>query len=353
MSVSSALKSILAFKFEILSGPHAGQKFSFDKAVVTLGRGTENDVSLNEDPKISRSHIEIKYFNGEFRVTNLSQKNFTLVNGRKIDNSILNYGDKILIGDTEIVFNLNQPENVAPSQSAVAPDKTLVAKSPVTPMKPKAPLAQVPPMMPQGPPPMPPPSFGQGSPAGSPSPGFSQNSGRARFYIIVAVVGLLLYFLFSDSGKKKEEPIRFDAPSSIQKEVSNAETLKRNLEEKKQKMENLQARRAEENFLKGFRDFRQGQYARAKDAFQVVLTLNPDHLEARRYLTLSKLKFDEQVKQYLQQGRLNFENRNFRLCKSNFLTVITMLSHNPNDPSYIDAKKFYDACDLALIGGGR
>jgi tetratricopeptide (TPR) repeat protein len=116
-------------------------------------------------------------------------------------------------------------------------------------------------------------------------------------------------------------------------------------------MDTLQAQRAQENFIKGFRDFRQGNYARAREHFQVVLTLDPEHQEARRYLTLSKFKFDELIKRQLQQGRIYFENKNYRLCRASFESALIMLHQNQNDPSYKDAKKFFEACDLAL--GGR
>jgi pSer/pThr/pTyr-binding forkhead associated (FHA) protein len=355
VSGSAALKTILTFKFEVLTGPHSGKKFVFDKASITFGRGTENDVILSEDPKVSRQHMEIKYSNGEFRVFNLSQKNFTLINGRKGDNQVINYGDKITIGESEILFSLDQ-------QGTNAAKNLVAKKDPETPMRPYVvppPVAQSPSMPAKSytAPPMSAPSTSPSTYNPGPVNSYSRQQASQgfkvnKFYVIVAIVVLaLVYLITSGTEAKKKQGVRFDAPPTVQQEIVNAERVKKEMEEKKRRMDSLQYQRAEENFIKGFRDYRQGQYARAQEAFQVALNLNPEHLEAQRYLTLSRLKFDEQVKLNLQQGRINFENRNYRLCKSSFQTVMTMLNQRQKDPSYIDAKKFFDACDLAL--GGR
>lgn len=365
MSISSALKALLAYKFEVVSGPHAGQSFIFDKASVSIGRGSDNHVVLPDDAKISRQHMEVKYANGEFRIQNMSQKNFTLLNGRKVDNHVLNYGDKIQIGETVMVFQLSNDKN-APSSAPVFSEpqkpeesgdnnKTIVV--PKSPLKPVSSPVSLAPRKPQPQQPvaraaMPPPPYMAPPPTASYSPPPSMGGdGKSRFYIILGVVGVVVYFAFFSGAKKKKDEIRFDSAPTIQQELMNAENLKKSFEDKKSKMETIQAQRAEENFTKGFRDFMQGQYARAREHFQVVLTLDPEHQEARRYLTLSKLKFDEQVKKHLQQGRIYFENKNYRLCRASFSTAMTMLDHTKSDPSYVDAKKFYEACDLAL--GGR
>lgn len=175
---------------------------------------------------------------------------------------------------------------------------------------------------------------------------------RVRFYAIVAVVGLLAwYFLFSESPKEKKDPNAFRTSALSMADVVEAEKRTQELlTVKKEKYDSIQYRRAQENFIKGFRDFQQGQYARAREAFQVVLNLDPDNELAKRYFHLSKIKFDELVKFNMIQGNRYREKRNWRMCQSNYSNVMTMLQHRKDDPSYKEAKQFYEECTLNLEG---
>jgi pSer/pThr/pTyr-binding forkhead associated (FHA) protein len=343
MSAAPAIKAALLYKIDILNGPHAGQSFSFDKNHVTIGRGSENDVVLSEDPKISRHHAEINLVKGQYQLTNLSEKNYVVVRGKKVQTHTLIAGDKLYIGDSEIQFSTLQPASASLTAPLAAPKKPahLQVSTPPADKTVVQPMVSAPSSWDR-----PPASFGPAPKKVIKTPG----SNRLRFYLIVGAVLFVLYLTFSSGGKKKATGIQFGPSESIQLQLLQADETKKQLEDQRARRDTLQARRAEENFLKGFRDFRQGQYARAKEAFQVVLTLDPTHEEARRYLTLAKLKFDEQVKSYMQQGRINFENKNYRLCKSNFLSVMTMLNQNTGDINYQDAKKLYDLCDLGQGG---
>lgn len=341
MSAAANVTTTSPFKIEIIQGPHAGKKFVLNKSLVTIGRGPENDIVLSEDPKVSRLHAEIKFSSKGVTITNLSQKNFIVYRGQKVHTETVNFGEKIYIGDSELHFLM--PESM---RSADLGSSTVVALRPQPMVKQAQPIpTPVRSLFPPAGPPGTPPHQGAGFPQQkAPSP---KSSGRLRFYLIVGAVALLLYLFLSSGSKKKLETIKFGPSETIQRELLQADETKRTYEEEKRKSETLQARRARENFTKGFRDYMQGQYARAKETFQVVLTLDPNHIEGRRYLTLSKLKFDQQVKNYMQQGRINFENKNYRLCKSHFLNAMTMLNQQTNDPTFQEAKKLYELCDLA------
>ncbi len=331
MSAAPILTSTIAYQIEIINGPHAGQKFSLKKNVITFGRGSENDIILSEDPKVSRQHAEVSFSDKNITVTNLSQKNYVVYRGQKVHTQALQFGEKIYIGDCEILFT--PPDHQSFDQKTVV----AIRSQPIA-MQPQQFSAPV------LPPPMPPPSRSGGMPPRVPQS--KESSGRMKFYLILGGVILALYLFLTSGTRKKVDAIRFGPSETIQRELLQADVTKRNLLEEKRKNESLQARRARENFTKGFRDYMQGQYARAKETFQVVLTLDPNHIEGRRYLTLSKLKFDQQVKNSMQQGRINFENKNYRLCKSHFLNVMTMLNQQINDPTFQEAKKLYELCDL-------
>ncbi len=334
MSAAPSMKTITSFTIQIFKGPHSGQKFVMNKTSITVGRGSENDLVLSEDPKVSRLHAEIKISEKSLMIRNLSQKNYIVYRGQKVHTQTINFGETFFIGDSELQFL--GPEDLTgkdPSSSTVV----ALRPPPVLKTQPAFPPAARPPISPppQGPRPTPQKSH------------LAKSSGRLRFYLIIGAVTLAIYLFLSSGTKKKLEAIKFGPSENIQRELLQADETKRTYEEEKRKSETLQARRARENFTKGFRDYMQGQYGRARETFQVVLTLDPNHIEGRRYLTLSKLKFDQQVKNFMQQGRINFENKNHRLCKSNFLSAMTMLNQQTNDPTFQEAKKLYELCDLA------
>jgi tetratricopeptide (TPR) repeat protein len=115
-------------------------------------------------------------------------------------------------------------------------------------------------------------------------------------------------------------------------------------------MNEVQYSRAQENFIKGFRDFQQGQYGRARESFQVTLNLDPDNDLAKRYLQLAKIKFDEMVKFSMIQGGRYREKKNWRKCQASFQNVITMLQSRKDDQTYLEAKRYYDECSLHAEG---
>ncbi|KYG69330.1 hypothetical protein AZI87_09065 [Bdellovibrio bacteriovorus] len=381
MSAAPQVKDTIKFNIEVTKGPHAGLKSTFAKASVTIGRGPENDIVLSGDPRTSRQHAEIKQRSGhEFVIVNLSQKNYVLVNGQNIQSEIINNDSVIQIGDTEIRFHAELPPSVSQSAPLASPTASILTPtpSPVTPQMPK-PQAPTPRPMPtpngsqgygglptmptQGMPPAQPMAYGgyQPPPPGAgPMPGPAPRAAgggplanpKVRFYGIIAIVAIVGWWFFSSSDTKaKKDPNAIRTSSISMQDVMDAEKRSQELLTiKKEKYDSIQYRRAQENFIKGFRDFQQGQYARAREAFQVVLNLDPDNELAKRYYHLSKIKFDELVKFNMIQGNRYREKRNWRMCQSNYQNVLTMLQNRKDDPTFKEAKQFYEECTLNLEG---
>lgn len=358
MSAASKLKDQLKFSVEITKGPHAGVRLSFAKATVSIGRGPENDIVLTNDPRTSRQHAQIKQRESDFVIINLSQKNFVLVNGQSVQTEILTNSSVIQIGDTEIRF---QQEQIAPvSLPENPPAAVLNFLEPAKFEAPVIPPSVLPPVTPPLSPPIqnyrdyqappnasyvPPssPAVGSGGPM--------QNS-RVRFYGIVVVLGAILYFFLSPSNSKNaKDPNAIRTSVVSLQDVAQAEKRTQELMTiKKEKYDSVQYRRSQENFVKGFRDFQQGQYARAREAFQVVLNLDPENELAKRYFHLSKIKFDELVKFNMIQGNRYREKKSWRMCQSNYSNVLTMLQNRKDDPTFKEAKQFYEECTLNLEG---
>lgn len=371
MAAAPKVKDNLRFALEVVKGPHAGTKLAFTKGAVTIGRGPENDVVLANDPRVSRQHAEIKQRGGtDFIVVNLSEKNFVLLNGQNIQSEVLAKGAVLQIGDSEIKFDYEVPATEVPPPPPAQQRAVLASVPPPPPSQQQG--QHAPPAMPSfqnaapAAPyqqPRPPgqfqqqqaqPGMGAAQPRRAPpsSGGGLLSNPRARFYGIIAILGLVGWFLFSPSKKGAVKDANAIRSTSITlQETGEAEKRSQELlATKKEKYDTIQYRRAHENFVRGFRDFQQGQYSRARESFQVVLNLDPENELAKRYYHLSQIKFDELVKFNMIQGNRYREKKNWRMCQSNYSNVMTMLQNRREDPTYKEAKQFFEECTLNVEG---
>lgn len=90
----------------VKSGPDMGFKFRIrPTAVATIGRDLECDVVL-DDPAASRRHAHIEFKDGAYTLTDLGSANGTLVNDQRVSERRLSDGDRILVGQDEIVISI-------------------------------------------------------------------------------------------------------------------------------------------------------------------------------------------------------------------------------------------------------
>ncbi len=83
-----------------------GKRVVIGPAGVTLGRGRQCDVALN-DPNVSRQHAEIRPRGGSWVLTDLGSTNGSRINGRRVEGSeVLKPGDEIEVGATDMTFTL-------------------------------------------------------------------------------------------------------------------------------------------------------------------------------------------------------------------------------------------------------
>jgi pSer/pThr/pTyr-binding forkhead associated (FHA) protein len=104
--------------------------------VITIGRGSANDVSIN-DGLVSRHHLQIiQDDNGNFRIADFGSKNGTFVNGRQISGEIaLSRSDVVRIGNTTLAWKDHFPDIATPRQSGhpTPPPPVVIPQSPIIP----------------------------------------------------------------------------------------------------------------------------------------------------------------------------------------------------------------------------
>lgn len=87
-------------QLRISSGPNAGQTVEVGDGEFTIGREAGNSLVLN-DTNVSRRHASLKKLpDGRATIYDLGSSNGTLVNGQRIQSTVLSGNEQVQIGDT-------------------------------------------------------------------------------------------------------------------------------------------------------------------------------------------------------------------------------------------------------------
>jgi pSer/pThr/pTyr-binding forkhead associated (FHA) protein len=85
-------------------GPElGGRRFSVHSGRQTIGRLASNDIVVS-GPSVSSSHAWITNQQGRCSITNTLSTNGTFVNGKRIHQATLRHGDRVRLGEVELVF---------------------------------------------------------------------------------------------------------------------------------------------------------------------------------------------------------------------------------------------------------
>ena len=83
-----------------------GEEFGLDARPLTLGRGPQNDVSIDGDEFASARHVRVEPRRDGVWVSDVGSTNGTYVNGVRIDRPRkLAHGDVVRVGETELRFD--------------------------------------------------------------------------------------------------------------------------------------------------------------------------------------------------------------------------------------------------------
>lgn len=87
----------------ITEGQQAGRFVPFRRDVLTIGRGPNNDIAL-PDTRSSRNHAQIRREPEGFVLYDQGSMNGTFVNSQQVSRQVLRSGDRIRVGETQLVF---------------------------------------------------------------------------------------------------------------------------------------------------------------------------------------------------------------------------------------------------------
>jgi hypothetical protein len=95
-------------------GPQPNQTFPLDKAVITIGRSSENDIVI-DDAEVSRHHARLSRSRGKWILEDLGSRNGTFVDGQRITTpTVLTSRSQIALGpDVVLAAGRGRPRRAA------------------------------------------------------------------------------------------------------------------------------------------------------------------------------------------------------------------------------------------------
>lgn len=312
----------IRFVLKVTAGPNKGDIFRISPPGLLIGRDSLTCKIALSDPRVSRQQCRIDFHPQGISIEDLSGKSTTLVNGTPLTKiHELNRGDEIQMGDTFFTFEVISDKAAGALRTA-----------------------------PEG-------GFKPPTPYSAPAPQYTGPKKSYKGYMIIGgvlAVGALVFFLLPNAAKTNSTT-----------KVTTNEVLDEKIQKVIEQQQRLESARgeladdksqgyynhytAEKNYIRGFRDYQNGKYSRAMEAFQTTLAVDPNHGNARRYFRLADKKRQEQVDQQMDLG-LKYKDKNqYRLCVAAFAKVLQIIN-KPSDKKYILAKEQIKECRLCQGG---
>ncbi len=317
-----AVQSRAKYTISIISGPNKGDEYQLLSQKITIGRSDENDIILDKDNKASRNHAEINISSLGITVKNLSENNKLRVDGKTVSRADLKNNSIIVVGSSKIKFTVELLMSTTPinnnfSLAEHKPDNSFASAG----KEPQHAHA-------------------------------IQEKKKSNIIFIIVIFSIIVgaAYIFT-SETKTFNPLEIQSTEDIEASIDTANELR--LDEAKafkQKGLHTEAfQEAQSNYIKGFRDFKKGQYVRAIPSFQACLSLFPKHSLCQRYQKLSYKKHDELIQYNMALGKKYFDQGQYKACMATFNNAKIMIS-NTNSKIYKEAVANLKLCALKTEG---
>ena len=79
-----------------------------NQAIENIGRRIENTLVV-DDPRVSRTHAQLRAINGRYIIFDLNSTGGTLVNGKRVNQCVLYPGDVISLAGAELIYGQKNP----------------------------------------------------------------------------------------------------------------------------------------------------------------------------------------------------------------------------------------------------
>ena len=92
----------------VIQGPDRGRRYELAEMSTTIGRESSNGIQLH-DTETSRQHVELRKSEDSYELVDLESSNGTFVNNTRIEQHLLQNGDRLEIGRTRMIFTASEP----------------------------------------------------------------------------------------------------------------------------------------------------------------------------------------------------------------------------------------------------
>lgn len=295
----------------VISGPHKGDSYEMVSSKVSIGRSKTNDICLSKDHKVSRQHLEISLRANQIWVKNSSSNNSLYVNGQKTEGQPIFNGSTLQLGTTKIQMVLQEkPQGI----------KTYGD----------------------------PHSLDSGEPFDKPP----KKERKTLLFLLCAAALVVGYFVL----EKPKDPISPQEVEEKSEVITETGKKEEEAEEKVVKSEfskrkNVYYRQAQRKYIRGFRDYRQGQYEKALFSFEACLAIFPQHELCNTYKRRSGKKLDELIQYQINLGKKYSEQRQHRACVATLRNVMLMIKDR-SSRLYKDTRKLRSECEMEITREG-
>ncbi len=280
---------------QVVAGPHKGEVYPLSNKSI-IGREPSCTVPLTKDNRISRQHAIIVFANNNFYIKNLSKNNKVFKNKKSIKESKVDFTDTIQIGASAFRMILKKDKSSDYSIASSSSKKK--------------------------------------SKKGGLNP-----------------VSILIVLILIGMGYMKLQPKEKGLSEKAQREITSQKTA---ISTTPVTLKDLGVKpkvnvNAQSQYVKGFRDFKKGQYERGALHFQRCLAFDPSHKLCTRYLTLSQKKTQELIQYNVTLGRKYKDQKQYKACGAAFRNVAFMIKRK-DDKIYQEAIENEKYCQSMLEG---
>ncbi len=309
----------------ITAGPNKGEEFRIFPPGAIIGRDPLLCQIVLADARVSRQQFRLDYKMEGLTVEDISGKNSTLVNQQPISGEhLLANGDVLAIGDSQIAVQIQWPPMATPSSQ--------MGKSTPPPLKfSSAPSPYLPPL----------------------DSSSSTPDSTKRVYYIVGIGLLAAMALWLVPETPPQPPPKIATQETLNESIEAVQKRQVELQKSTSTLSELDLynkRSSQKHFVRGFRDFQNGKYNRALEAFQTALATDRNNTLARRYYKLSEKKRMDDVDFHMDLGIKYREKSMYRMCIAEFEQVLQILNQ-PQNKKYQLAKEQMKECRLSLQEG--
>lgn len=290
-------------KLVCLNGKNKGLTYVIQEKRVIMGRGKTCQVQVY-DANSSREHAEIVKIDDDFILTDLRSQNGVIVNDLKITQYKLKDNDRILIGKTVYLFKKQRL-----SQSDIHKIEALKYSDGSI-------------------------DFKEEKPKSKPQ---NEEKKKSKVGIYAVIILAVVMFLFdgeeTTTNNEAERQVQKDDKSDITEDVSDRLRRIRESEDKEI------GKKLKVIFQRGLREFRENNYFRAINEFNLALILSPGHPKAEYYKSRAKQALDEEVKVLFINGKRDRDALRYDKSTKSYCAIMRLLQNYPDDDRYKNASE--------------